>query len=226
MGTTTTRRRTFYQQVQQQRQQERLNQLRQRLIQLHPQARAQPQPQPQAQAQGQQDAITALQQQLAQERERTVAFRNQKRESQRLSEEIRREQQAQETLQRQLVRSSDIFPATQSVRSTDVFPRPAPPPNLLYNLPPTNLAAQLTIPPPLIPPYQAPPQPPPLIPSYQPVQPPQHQVVDEDPFSEIADLGNFDNSYLEGVRQKLAKTINNVTWLINADEGEAYLTPE
>ena len=45
-------------------------------------------------------------------------------------------------------------------------------------------------------------------------------------FPEIVDLGKFDNSYLEGVRQKLAKTINNVTWLINLNEGKAYLTPE
>ena len=81
----------FNQQVQQQQQQERLNQLRQKLIQPQPQAPAQPQPQPQAQ----QDAITALQQQLAQEREKTVALQNLNRKSQRLNKEIQREQQAQ-----------------------------------------------------------------------------------------------------------------------------------
>lgn len=229
--------------MQQQQQQERLNQLRQRLIQLQPQPQAQ---QPRAQAQ--QDAITALQQQLAEEREKTVALQNQKRELQRLNEEIKREQQAQEALQRQLVsiRSSDVFPESQSVRSTDVFPGSragfqfAPPPTpteiWLSNLPPVNLyptdlasqsaairnaqqmaqqpAAQLTILPPLVPPYQA----------AQP--PPRPQVDDEYHFPEIADLGKFDNSYLEGVRQKLAKTINNVTWLISLDEGERVLTPE
>ena len=97
----------------------------------------------------------------------------------------------------------------------------APPPTNIwpFNLPPypANLAsqsaAQLTIPSP-------------LIPSYQPVQPPQPQVDDEYHFPEIADLGKFDDSYLEGVRQKLAKTINNISWIINHNEGEAYLTPE
>ena len=83
----------FNQQVQQQQQQERLNQLRQKLIK--PQAQAQPKAQAQPQPQAQQDAITALQQQLAQERERTVALQNQNRESQRLNKEIQREQQAQ-----------------------------------------------------------------------------------------------------------------------------------
>ena len=83
----------YNQQVEQQKQQERLNQLRQRLIQ--PQAQPQPQPQAQPQPQTQQDAITALQQQLAQERERTVALQNQNRESQRLNKEMQREQQAQ-----------------------------------------------------------------------------------------------------------------------------------
>ena len=80
----------FNQLVQQQQKQESLNQLRQRLIQLQPQAQAQ-QPQPQEQ----QDTITALQQQLTQEREKTVALQNQNRESQRLNKEIHREQQAQ-----------------------------------------------------------------------------------------------------------------------------------
>ena len=92
----------FNQQVQQQQQQERLNQLLQRLIQLQPQAQAQAQPQPQAQ----QDAITALQQQLAQERERTVALQNQNRESQRLNKEIQREQQAQREILTEPVSSS------------------------------------------------------------------------------------------------------------------------
>ena len=94
----------FNQQVQQQQQQERLNQLRQKLIQ--PQAQAQAQPQPQAQAQAQQDAITVLQQQLAQERERTVALQNQNRESQRLNKEIQREQQAQREILTEPVSSS------------------------------------------------------------------------------------------------------------------------
>ena len=77
----------FNQQVKQQQQQERLNQLQQKLIK--------PQPQAQAQAQPQQDAITALQKQLAQEREKTVALQKLNRESQRLNKEIQREQQAQ-----------------------------------------------------------------------------------------------------------------------------------
>ena len=194
----------FNQQVQQQQRQERLNQLRQRLIQLQPQARPQ-QPQPQ------QDVITALQQQLAQERERTVALQSQNRESQRLNEEIQREQQAQEALQRQLVRSSDVFPESQSVRSTDVFP-----------------GSTAGVPPPLIPSYQAPQQPTAQLTFPTPYQTPQQPKVydDEYHFPEIVDLGNFDNSYLEGVRQKLDKTINDVSFLINIDEGEAYLTPE
>ena len=90
--------------MQQQQQQERLNQLRQKSIQpqAQPQAQAQAQPQPQAQ----QDAITALQQQLAQERERTVALQNQNRESQRLNKEIQREQQAQREILTEPVSSS------------------------------------------------------------------------------------------------------------------------
>ena len=90
--------------MQQQQQQERLNQLRQKLIQpqAQPQAQAQAQPQPQAQ----QDAITALQQQLAQEREITVALQNQNRESQRLNKEIQREQQAQREILTEPVSSS------------------------------------------------------------------------------------------------------------------------
>ena len=88
----------FNQQVKQQQQQERLNQLQQKLIK--------PQPQAQAQAQPQQDAITALQKQLAQEREKTVALQKLNRESQRLNKEIQREQQAQREILTEPVSSS------------------------------------------------------------------------------------------------------------------------
>ena len=88
----------FNQQVKQQQQQERLNQLQQKLIK--------PQPQAQAQAQPQQDAITALQKQLAQEREETVALQKLNRESQRLNKEIQREQQAQREILTEPVSSS------------------------------------------------------------------------------------------------------------------------
>ena len=94
--------------MQQQQQQEHLNQLQQKLIKPQPQVQAQAQPQalPQAQAQRQQDAITALQKQLAQEREKTVALQKLNRESQRLNKEIQREQQAQREILTEPVSSS------------------------------------------------------------------------------------------------------------------------
>lgn len=56
------------------------------------------------------------------------------------------------------------------------------------------------------------------------IQPP---TFVDDPFPEINELGNFDNSYLEGVREQLAKSIRSVTGQINLDKGRReQLTPE
>lgn len=41
----------------------------------------------------------------------------------------------------------------------------------------------------------------------------------DDPFPEINELGNYDLSYLEGVREKLAKSIKRGTGQINLDDG-------
>lgn len=77
-------------------------------------------------------------------------------------------------------------------------------------------------------PYAAPPQ---DIPEYdQPlaasyfIQPP---TFVDDPFPDLNTLGQYDLSYLEGLREKLAKSIRSVTGQINLHEGRlARLTPE
>lgn len=56
------------------------------------------------------------------------------------------------------------------------------------------------------------------------IQPP--EFVD-DPLPEINELENYDLSYLEGVREKLVKSIRSVTGQINLDEGRRdHLKPD
>lgn len=93
---------------------------------------------------------------------------------------------------------------------------------------PARIPEYDVIPPEEVPQYLAQPPEPveynePLAASYF-IKPP--EFVD-DPFPEINELGNYDLSYIEGVREKLAKSIKSVTGQINLDEiRSAQLTPE
>lgn len=142
---------------------------------------------------------------------------------------------------KQPLRASSILPPIQSAFTTGLqsggFPQPSgyttaseflpislqPPSSRLsssalpldqpeYAVIPPDQAAQYLAPPPEPVEYNEP-----LATSYF-IKPP--EFVD-DPFPEINELGNYDLSYLEGVREKLAKSIKSVTGQINLDEGRS-----